>query len=193
MFLWLMVGWVLFNFGLFFGLFIYALRLRRHSGSSSIEFVATALVLVAGAFLLGSVQRVGIHAARVELIPLAAEAFFLSTYQVVLSLAGSVAGYYAFTKLRTAIRRIEEGERMVSVLTESVPLSARVSDWGLTARELQVLETIVSGQTSDEQIAETLFISKATAATHVRNILRKAGMSKRLDLMLVGSRRDEST
>jgi DNA-binding CsgD family transcriptional regulator len=47
----------------------------------------------------------------------------------------------------------------------------------------------VSGETSDEQIAATLFISPATAATHVRNILRKARLTSRMDLMLVGARR----
>ncbi len=77
---------------------------------------------------------------------------------------------------------------MVSVLTERAMLDMSVSDWGLTPRELEVLELIVSGSTSDDEIADSLYISPSTAATHVRNILKKAGLSNRKDLMLVGDR-----
>ncbi|HSJ29368.1 MAG TPA: LuxR C-terminal-related transcriptional regulator [Acidimicrobiia bacterium] len=185
---WLLVGWVLINGILFASLFGYAWSLRRRWHSSPVGYIATALVLVAGTFLVSSIQRLGIHAARVELLPSDWEDFFLSGFQVVLSLVGTVTGVYAVTRVRAGLQRIEEAERMVSVLTEGAPLDVSVSDWGLTARELQVLETIVAGRTSDEQIAETLFIAASTAATHVRNILRKAGLSNRMDLMLVGTR-----
>ena len=90
------------------------------------------------------------------------------------------------------MKRMEHGERMVSVLTESARFDREIPEWGLTNREMQVLDTIVSGRTSDDQIAEALFISSATAATHVRNILKKAGMSRRMDLMLVGSRLEDN-
>jgi DNA-binding CsgD family transcriptional regulator len=185
---WLLVGWVFVNGVLFALLFGYAWRLRRRWQSTSVVYVATALVLVAGTLLVSSIQRLGIHAARAELVPSEWEDFFLSGFQIVLSLVGTATGAYAVTRLRAALQRIEEAERMVSVLTEGALLDVRVSDWGLTARELQVLETIVAGRTSDEQIAETLFIAASTAATHVRNILRKARLSNRMDLMLVGTR-----
>jgi DNA-binding CsgD family transcriptional regulator len=185
---WLLVGWVFVNGVLFALLFGYAWRLRRRWQSASVGYVATALVLVAGTLLVSSIQRLGIHAARAEMVPSEWEDFFLSGFQIVLSLVGTATGAYAVTRLRAALQRIEEAERMVSVLTEGALLDVRVSDWGLTARELQVLETIVAGRTSDEQIAETLFIAASTAATHVRNILRKARLSNRMDLMLVGTR-----
>ncbi len=185
---WLLVGWVFIN-GILFGLlFGYAWQVRRRWQSASVGYIATALVLVAGTFLVSSIQRLGIHAARVDLLPSHWEELFLTNFQMVLSLVGTVTGVYAITRLRSGLRRIEEAERMVSVLTEGAPLDVSVSDWGLTARELQVLETIVAGRTSDEQIAENLFIATSTAATHVRNILRKAGLSNRMDLMLVGTR-----
>lgn len=183
---WILAVWVVFNFVLFSVLFVYALRVRGRWAASSIGFVATSLVLVAGTFLVSSIQRLGIHASRVGVLPPDLEEWFLSAYQFLLSIIGTVAGVYAVTRLRSGMRRLEEGERMVSVLTEAVPLDVNVSAWGLTARELEVLRTIAAGNTSDQQIADVLFISPATAATHVRNILRKSGMSKRMDLMLVG-------
>ena len=183
--------WVIVNLLLFSVLLVYAVPLQRRWRSTSMGFVATALVLVAGTVLVASIQRLGVQAARAGLVPAVWEDFFLTAYQVVLSLIGTAAGVYALTRLRSGIRRLEDGERMLSVLTENVPVDIDVSGWRLTERESQVLRTIVSGRTSDEQIAEALFISTATAATHVRNILRKTGLSSRMDLMLVGGRRSK--
>jgi non-specific serine/threonine protein kinase len=49
---------------------------------------------------------------------------------------------------------------------------------GLTARELEVLRLLAAGRSTDE-IAETLFISRRTATTHVGNILGKIGVGTR--------------
>jgi len=51
---------------------------------------------------------------------------------------------------------------------------------GLTAREQEVLRLLVSGR-SNPQIAEALFISRATARTHVGNILAKLGVGSRTE------------
>ncbi len=59
---------------------------------------------------------------------------------------------------------------------EETPESREVS--GLTARELEVLR-LVAGGLSDRQIAEALFISYATARTHVARILAKLGVTSR--------------
>ncbi len=48
----------------------------------------------------------------------------------------------------------------------------------LTAREREVVALIATGK-SNKAIAETLFISPATAARHVANILAKLGYSSR--------------
>jgi DNA-binding CsgD family transcriptional regulator len=185
---WILLIWVVVNAVLFVVLLVYALGLQRRWKATSIRFIATALVLAAGTFLVTSIQRLGVQAARAEIVPVSWEDFFLTTYHLVLSFVGTVAGIYAITRLRIGIRRLEDGERMLSALTDNVPERTDTSKWNLTARESQVLQTIVLGKTSDEQIAESLFISTATAATHVRNILRKTGLSSRMDLMLVASR-----
>lgn len=188
---WLLVTWVTVNFVLFAVLVWYSVRLYWRWRSTSIGFIAMTLLLVAGAFLIASIQRIGINAARTGLVPEDWEEFFLTGYQFVVSLGGTVVAVYAITRLRAGIRRLEAGERMLGALTTNVPLRVDAGDWRLTDRESQVLATIVSGKTSDEQIAQALFISTATAATHVRNILRKSGLSSRFDLMLVGGRAAE--
>ena len=52
-------------------------------------------------------------------------------------------------------------------------LSTRVS-----GREVEVLRLLVTGQT-DREIAESLFISHATARSHVSSILRKLDVTSR--------------
>ncbi len=49
---------------------------------------------------------------------------------------------------------------------------------GLTLRELEVLKLVARGKTNQE-IAEGLFISKATAKVHVRRVIAKLGVSDR--------------
>jgi two-component system, NarL family, nitrate/nitrite response regulator NarL len=55
--------------------------------------------------------------------------------------------------------------------------------FGLTARELDVVGSIVSGFTNRE-IAEKFSISEQTVKHHLRNIFDKAGVSNRLELAL---------
>ena len=52
--------------------------------------------------------------------------------------------------------------------------------YGLTLRELQVLDRLVSGKTNQE-VAGELFISKRTVDRHVSNIYNKLGVSSRAE------------
>ena len=51
---------------------------------------------------------------------------------------------------------------------------------GLSVREVEVLRLVAAGK-SNREIAETLFISLNTVATHVRNILTKTGSTNRTE------------
>ncbi|MGI6082726.1 MAG: response regulator [Limnochordia bacterium] len=96
-----------------------------------------------------------------------------------------------------AIHRVHEGESfipsdlMVRVFREFQRMSAARKDVPeepstqsetqedrLTARELEVLQHIVLGETNKE-IAASLYISEKTVKNHVTNILRKLGLSDR--------------
>jgi DNA-binding NarL/FixJ family response regulator len=50
--------------------------------------------------------------------------------------------------------------------------------FGLTARELEVLQLVAAGR-SNREIAAELFISAKTASVHVSNILGKLGVASR--------------
>jgi len=51
---------------------------------------------------------------------------------------------------------------------------------GLTDREREVLRLVAAGY-SNGQIGQALFISRKTASVHVSNILRKLGVSSRVE------------
>jgi DNA-binding CsgD family transcriptional regulator len=52
--------------------------------------------------------------------------------------------------------------------------------FGLTAREFEVLRLVAAGQ-SNQEIADTLFITRKTASVHVSNILGKLGIASRTE------------
>jgi DNA-binding CsgD family transcriptional regulator len=76
-------------------------------------------------------------------------------------------------------------QSMVDAMIDRLPSNASTREAELSVREHEVLDVIRRGVLSDHDIGETLHISRATAATHVQNILRKTGLHNRRDLMLL--------
>jgi len=60
--------------------------------------------------------------------------------------------------------------------------SSLIEQYGLSAREAEVLPFILKGRTS-ERISQELFISKSTVETHFRRIYTKAGVHSRQELI----------
>jgi DNA-binding CsgD family transcriptional regulator len=60
----------------------------------------------------------------------------------------------------------------------------------LSAREREVLRMLASGATASE-IAERLFLSRATVATHVRNAMVKLGAHTRIEAVVIALRNGE--
>jgi len=59
--------------------------------------------------------------------------------------------------------------------------------YGLTGRELAVLRLVAAGHTN-AQIGAELYISPKTAGVHVSNIIRKLGVSGRVQASAVAER-----
>jgi DNA-binding NarL/FixJ family response regulator len=59
-----------------------------------------------------------------------------------------------------------------------VDLTPVPSKWGLTPREIEVLEVLRTGA-SDKEIASALGVSRFTASKHVENILKKMKVTNR--------------
>jgi DNA-binding CsgD family transcriptional regulator len=65
--------------------------------------------------------------------------------------------------------------------------AASIDRLGLTPREAEVLSLVAIGH-SNRQIGEALYVSEKTASVHVSNILRKLGVSSRVDAAAVAQR-----
>ena len=65
--------------------------------------------------------------------------------------------------------------------------AATIDHLGLTPREAEVLSLVAAGRTNRE-IGALLFVSEKTASVHVSNILRKLGVSSRVDAAAIAQR-----
>lgn len=91
-----------------------------------------------------------------------------------------------------AVRRAHAGEPVFSAgdlskLVRHLRGGASPVGGDLTARELEVLELLAQGITTDA-LAAQLFISKHTARSHVRNILSKLGAHSKLEAVAIAAR-----
>jgi NarL family two-component system response regulator LiaR len=91
--------------------------------------------------------------------------------------------------LAAAIRAAAAGrstlaQEAIQALVKPQPPAEPVAGPALTAREREVLALLVKGLNNNE-IAERLFVSHATAKAHVSNILSKLGVSNRAEAVAV--------
>lgn len=98
------------------------------------------------------------------------------------SLCAGASGYLlkggSTDKILEAIREVQSGGAPMNahiakkVLTMFTHLVAPHADYALTAREKEILNQLISGK-PQKQIAEALFLSPFTIATHMKNIYAK--------------------
>ena len=86
--------------------------------------------------------------------------------------------------IRSARLQVEEQ----SARTPAVPDSTLHDGFGLTSREREVLQLVADGRSNNE-IAERLVISRATASVHVSHILAKLGVPSRVQAATLAHRR----
>jgi DNA-binding CsgD family transcriptional regulator len=91
----------------------------------------------------------------------------------------------------TLLGRVESVSRRTRISVESaevVAVDERSADrLGLTPRESEVLSHVAAGRTN-RQIGAALYVSEKTASVHVSNILRKLGVSTRVEAAAVAQR-----
>ena len=98
----------------------------------------------------------------------------------------------AHAPLLAQVRLLAERARIplqppAAAVTNAPPrVQARVP-YGLTGRELAVLRLLAAGRTNAQIVAE-LYISPSTASVHVSSILRKLGVSSRVQAAAVAER-----
>ncbi len=92
----------------------------------------------------------------------------------------------ALPRRMSTIARDIVGKRRgpVEIAVNAVPQPV---DYGLTAREREVLRLLTEGLTTDE-LADQLFISPRTATTHLTRIMAKLGVASRTAAVAVGMR-----
>lgn len=95
-------------------------------------------------------------------------------------------------ELEAAIRAAHYGQstlapEAVQALLQPASVESDRSDYDLTEREMEVLELLVEGL-NNREIAERLFVSRATAKAHVSHILDKMGVSNRAEAIVVALR-----
>jgi DNA-binding CsgD family transcriptional regulator len=103
--------------------------------------------------------------------------------------AAAAAGGHA--PLLARVRQLAERARIplqppAAAATQRPPAQVPAR-YGLTGRELAVLRLLAAGR-SNREIASELFISRSTASVHVSSILRKLGVSSRVQAAALAER-----
>lgn len=164
---------------------VQSLRLARRVPTPRARTQAYLVALVCGAFVVASTQRVGLQLVEIGVLESGSREILTGFLQLVTGLGALVVVIPALWMLRRLTAMFARSDRFVTVLMGNVELDESVSDAGLTARELEVLQHVADGVLTDADLAEALFVSPATAATHVRNIMKKTGVRRRHELMLL--------
>jgi DNA-binding CsgD family transcriptional regulator/tetratricopeptide (TPR) repeat protein len=109
----------------------------------------------------------------------------LAVADTIRSAASAAAGH---APLRAAIQALADRARIpLDVPSMPVEPDRKAALYGLTDRELLVLRLVATGR-SNPEIGAELFISGKTASVHVSNILRKLGVSTRVEAAALAER-----
>jgi len=90
-------------------------------------------------------------------------------------------------ELGSAIRRVAAGETVLDAQLAKSPTLRGERDYGLTPRELEILQMIVDGQ-SNKEIATKLDLSANTVAAHRANMMDALGIHKTAELVVYAIR-----
>jgi DNA-binding CsgD family transcriptional regulator len=105
--------------------------------------------------------------------------------------AAQLAATLGATPLLADVEAVARRARLSLDEPVRADLTASRMQLGLTPREVEVLELVAAGRTN-RQISEELYVSEKTASVHVSNILRKLGVTSRVDAAAIAQRLAES-
>lgn len=90
--------------------------------------------------------------------------------------------------IRTAMTGVSVfSAEITSILLKNIPQSNSSQDFGLTARELEVLRLMAKGENNPE-IADKLVISQSTVKFHIANILEKMRVTTRSEAIVLAAK-----
>jgi DNA-binding NarL/FixJ family response regulator len=103
--------------------------------------------------------------------------------------AAALAGCDAFVTKDLAAGRLVAAVRAAhaGTTTSADDSEDRLSDFGLTPRELEVLGLLGEGCSTDE-IMSRLFVSRNTVRTHVQKVIAKVGAHSKLEAVAIARR-----
>lgn len=180
-------GVITVNVVLFAGIAVWSVRTALGEDSARLRLFAWVMAAVAGAFVLGAVTRLLLVGVRLGWIDGRVSDFISSDWHLVQSLAATALGIGALVLARGVALDLRRAQRVIDAIGDRLPTATDLEAFGLTAREREVLAVLAAGKLSDNDVAEALYISPATAGTHIKNILRKTGMRSRRDLVLLAA------
>ena len=173
------------NVGVFAGLAVWAARSALREPPGRIRVLTWAFAAVSLAFVLGAVTRAVAVAVRQGWLSGRVGDFLVGDWHLVQALMATGIGIAGVVLVRKYASQVRAADRIAAKVSDHLLAGGSIEQFGLTNRELEVLAVIASGSTSDSQIADQLFISPATAGTHVKNILRKTGTKSRRELVFL--------
>lgn len=173
------------NVALFVAVAVRALAVSRRESSARLRLLARVISVVALAFVLGAVTRGVAVAVRLGWLEGRVADFMVGDWHLVQSLTALILGLAGITIIGRVAGPLRSADRIASTISEHLLAGGTLDQLGLTSRESEVLEAIGQGHVSDQDIGDVLFISPATAGTHVKNIMRKTGVKSRRELVLL--------
>ncbi len=158
----------------YFVVLVVCMRAIRNSPPRRLKELLSAIAGVAMVFVLGGLQQMAGVMGGFNV----GSQLLVGSYTLAATLVFVVVGIRSLGALqRAADVAVAQLERPPG---RPPPIAV-----GLTPREVEVVAAIHRGLLSNEEIAEALIVSNATAATHVRNVLRKARLKSRRELILL--------
>ena len=156
----------------------------RHRKGEALRLAAGLATLAMVGLAVGAASRAFTKSVQQGWIPMSRDSLVINITQTAVSVATLTVGIVAAIVLRRNMTRLIGVATTFDVVTaRSAPVSP--DNWHLTPRQTEVLRAIIGGSVTDDDLAATLYISKHTASTHVKQILHKTGVSSRRDLPLL--------